>query len=310
MSEEGSEKVLSKEEVAAFDASKGDTADITKLQETRNKGQEEITKKVLGKIINLMMAECEKTLGSFLRRKLLIKHKGTDIKKIFEYCGEGAEKRLYTIFDIKPNDLYGMVALPLPLVLQMVSLLYGGQPTKEEPGETAGKTGAIVAEKLAQICLDAFTLSAREYGGIDCNTVKTVTKPHLSSKINLDEPVYIVEMTLIMGEIESPIILMVMEQFLNEFISVNVHIVTEKHPENNSWRTIIEAQVADSVVTVQAILPAVQLKLSELVELKEGSTIPISDPTSVLISLNGLKLFRANVGQANAKRVAKILGEI
>lgn len=309
------DKVLSKEEVdALFKASKDNGSDLEKIDRNLVEGDQEwsesaFNKKILSNIVNLTTAECEKNLTSFLRKKLTMSHKKTDTKKLSDYMQENTNKQVYTLFQITPNDQYGMVALDLPFLYHAISLLYGGQNSKDEPiFENPGKVGLVVAEKIAQSCIDGFTVTAHEYGQLECQTIKTITQPNLSSKLNVEDSLYIFEMSLHLGELESTVTFMIMENFFKQFLTVNAAAV--KHVESNFWRSAIETQVADSFVEVQAILPSISIKLNDLVAMKNGSLIPISDPTLVYISLNELKLFRANAGQANAKRVAKIISEV
>jgi len=308
----GDEKILSKEEVDALVTASNENG----AQENNTWGNTTIDRsKVLTNITGLMIAECEKTLSSFLRKKLSLTEKVSESKKISEYLEAKTEKHVYTLFELMPNECYGMIVLDLPLLHQAISLLYGGQYLKGEPIiENPGKIGLVVAEKIGQIIMDGFTQGLKEYGQTDSHVVKTMTQPNLSSKLSVDDQVHIVEMNLVIGETESTVTLMAVEEFFNQFFTVNVGKLATALPEKaidaHDWRSVIEAQVADTCVTVQAILPNVSIKLSELMTLKKGALIPIGDPTIVYLSLNDLKLFRATAGQANSKRVAKILGEV
>lgn len=100
-------------------------------------------------------------------------------------------------------------------------------------------------------------------------------------------------------------------EFLQHFIPVNIDDQEGSRARvNQLWQKAIEHQVIDSMVTLVVSLPSVQLNASELVSLKEGDLIPISDPTAVEVYLNNVKLFDAMAGQSNSNLIIKISQEI
>ena len=129
--------------------------------------------------------------------------------------------------------------------------------------------------------------------------------PSLSS----EDKIYALELSFGLGEVEMTIRCMLPEAAIKELLVVTKK-TEAKHREKDFWRTAIKTQVVDSIVNVSVSLPDVTLKVSELMALKAGDIIPISDPTLVYVCLNNLKLFRAKAGQSNAKRVAKIVAQI
>lgn len=316
MSEET--KVLSKEEVdALLKVSHDSDIDLTNMAsgaptqgEKWTENNNPINKAALTNITELTVAECEEILTSFLRKKIITKAKSASRATLSECLNGKSEKHVFSVFHLLPNDCYGMAVIDLTLLHHAINLVYGGHiGAKEEPiMETPGKVGIIVAEKLCQLGLEGFKKACGEYGQVDFKIVKTITLPNLTSKMGLDDRVYAIDMSVFMGEIETSLAIIVKEDFLEEFIPVKNSDV--KHVESNFWRSAIESQVADSLVSVCVTLPDIQVKVNDLMKFKEGDLIPMSDPTLVYVCLNNLKLFRAKAGQANSKRVAKILSEI
>ena len=310
-------KVLSKEEVdALIKVTQDNTVDLAQMAHDGHENTQSWTEancavnsRALTNVTELTTAEVEKLLSSFLRKKINIKSKLNNLAKLSE-CLEGKqEKHIYTVFKIMPQDCYGMVIIDLPLLHQSINLLYGGQVnTTETVIETPGKVGIMIAEKICQIGIDGFTKACGEFGKISCDIIKTITLPNLTSKLSAEDRVYSMEMTAMIGELETTFVVIVREDFLRQFIPVKTS--EAGHLDSNFWRTAIENQVVDSIVTVNVTLPDISMKMNDLSKLKNGDLIPISDPTLVYVCLNNLKLFRANAGQANSKRVAKILSEV
>jgi flagellar motor switch protein FliM len=254
--------------------------------------------------------EVEKIIGSFLRKKIRITVKSFTLKKLSDCFKEAAEKSVFSVFHIKPNDNYGMLAMDLSFLHQIINHLYGGTIQQEETTmATPGKAGNFIAEKIYQLFLTGFAQACQEQGAITTEIVKTSALPSLTSNLVMDDNVYTLEMNFMFDEVESVIRCMIAEDFIKKHI-FGTKKSEIKHREKDFWRTAIKSQVVDSFVSVSVTLPELNLKMNDFVDLKEGDLIPISDPTLVYICLNNLKLFRAKAGQANSKRVAKIVSQI
>jgi flagellar motor switch protein FliM len=307
-------KVLSKEEVdVLLNLSRESIAEITEMANHSGVHQESWTGKVnldvLKNITELTVAECEQIFTSFLRKKILVKYKDTIHAKLSECLTDKVKNHIFSVFHVTPNDRFGMVAMDMVLLHQTINLLYGGVTNKEEPIiEQPGKIGLLIAEKIAQINLDGFKKACNEYGEINCKVIKTMNLPSLTSKLNPEEVVYGINMTVQFEEVESEFMIFLTETFLEGFIPQAPKEIN--YVENNLWRAAIEKQMIDSMVSINITLPDINIKANDLFSLKNGDLIPMTDPTAVYVCLNNLKLFRAKAGQANSKRVVKIVQEI
>lgn len=263
----------------------------------------------LKNLAELTAIECEKNLISFLRKKIAIKFKSVTLAPLGSSLEADSEKNVYSVYRTMPNEHYGMFAQDLNFLHQTINLLYGGKFDFTEPVmEHPGKVGTIIAEKLTQLCLTGFTQACQDYGITTFEVIKTSVLPNLTSNLVLEDQVYILDLTVTYEENEAVMRFMIAEDFLNELMLSRKD--ENKHREKDFWRTAIQSQVVDSVVSVSINLPDVTVKGSDFMALKAGDIIPISDPTLVYVCLNNLKLFRAKAGQANSKRVVKILKQI
>ncbi len=311
-------KVLSTEEVNALSkVAEEKTGDLTELVSSSEKkagegeteSNHEVNNRALANVNELARDECEKSIASFLRKKIILKSKASHFAKLSEVLNGKTEKHVYSVFRMLPSNRYGIVVIDLPLLHQAINILFGGQANpKDTIIETPGKIGTIVAERLAQVGMEGFAQACKEYGVVNFEHIKTVVLPNLISKLSMDDRVYAMELIVAFGEIETNMTIVVAEEFLQEFIPINIIDVT--YIDSDSWRSAIESQVVDSYVTVSVALSEVPIKAKELLELKDGDLIPIDDPTAVFVCLNNVKLFSGSAGQANANRVVKIVNEI
>lgn len=307
-------KVLSTEEVDALSKASQDSGnDLTKLTSGNDKKIENPTSadsKALNNIMELTWSECERIFSSFVRKRIVIKSKSHQFSTVAEALNGKTEKHVYAVFQLKPDHYYGIVVMDLPLLHQMINLIYGGQINEKEPiMEAPGNVGVIVASKIADLALQGFAEGCREYGVINYEMVKTVILPNLISKLAMDDRVYAIEHEVIFGAVTTSLSIFVPEAFLQDFTTTHPTEIAHVEP-SSSWRSAIETQVIDSHVTVTVSLPDISIKAKDLIALKNGDIIPISDPTQVDVCLNGVKLFRGSAAQANSNLVVKILGEI
>jgi flagellar motor switch protein FliM len=263
----------------------------------------------LKNIAEMTAVECEKHIITFLRKKMFTKFKSITLTKLETALDVSTEKCVYSVFRTSPNEHYGMFSIELKFLHQIINLLYGGKIEPSEPAiEKPGKIGTMVAEKIATLCLSGMTQACQDYALTTCEIVKTSSLPSLTSSLVMEDQVYLMELSITYDESESILRFMIAEDFLNELIMSKKD--ETKHREKDFWRTAIQSQVVDSVVTVSINLPDTTMKVSDFMALREGDVIPISDPTLAYVCLNNLKLFRAKAGQPNSKRVVKILKQI
>jgi flagellar motor switch protein FliM len=262
----------------------------------------------LANITDAIRLEWEKAMSAFLRKKISIKVKSTATAQAGVVLEPSDQKYVYTLFRIPPNDHFGLIVTSMPFLHHTINLLYGGKINHDESiMESPGKVGVIVAEKFSHIFLTGFSEACKDYGTVNYEIVKSTPFANLLSSLSLDENVYSIESSIIIDESESTFKFIVMTEFLTNFFPQKKH---PKHKEKDFWRSAINTQVSDSIVNISVTLPDVSMKMHEVMALKEGDTIAISDPTMVYISLNNLKLFRASAGQTNNQRVVKIISQI
>lgn len=304
-------KVLSTEEVdALLKVTQEKGVNLTEVVgTTMSRDVSALNPRALKNITELTWSECEKILTSFLRKKVLVKSSSAGIMNLGDAVKEKAEKHVFSVFKMLPSGFFAVVVSDMPLLHQATNFLFGGQTNDSDPvGEAPGKIGKIISEKLSQLCMEGFTQACKEYGSVAYETIKTVTLPNLITKLSMDDQVYSMELSVMFGEVQTSLTIIVAADFLYEFIPVGV---TDIVPiDSETWRSAIEMQVVDSYVTVSISLPEISIAASELVNLKNGALLSISDPTAVYVCLNNTKLFSGTAGQANSNRVVKIINEI
>lgn len=305
--------VLSPEEVEAIlHASKEQppadlTADLASSEAVQDVKQYAYA---LVNINELFRMEYEKNLAGFLRKKIIITSKQSDLVEFGQIFKEPTPS-IYSTFQIKSTNTYGLFVCDNKLLHQCINLLYGGKLNdKDDVISQPGRVGISIAEKIASLCMNAFVSGCREIGHINFDIIKTTPLVNLASNMGMsaEDQIVTFDLSIFIDEIELTCKLILEEEFLLNFIPAKT--ASTKHREKDFWRKAIKSQFIDSLVTISVTLPDVQMKISDIVKLKEGDEIDISDPTVSYVCLNNLKLFRSIAGQNNSKLAIKVVEQI
>ncbi len=305
-----SDPVLSTEEVdAIMKAAEPAEHDLGSLiSSAREQGNRYCS--ALNHIYEQTRAESERNFSDFFRKKIITRLNNSNLITLSVALSQTDKPLFFHVFRILPQDRYGVFVLDSNFVYQTINLLYGGKINPQETlPENPGKIGLMVAEKLCALALQSFENACTDLGKIQCSILKTSLKPQfpVNVGINGNDEVFQFEFGITMDDLETSMRFLVAESFFSLLIPEKTDLV--KDTEKSVWHTAIQSQVSDSTVSVQASLPEINMRAKDFMALKPGDIIPITDPTAITVCVNSLKLFRAIAGQANGKRVIKILGQ-
>jgi flagellar motor switch protein FliM len=270
---------------------------------------------VVNNIIASFTTESQLRLSSFLRKKVTLKFNSVT-SCLFDEIEHDYSRLLMLNFRILPYDKYGLISFDFIFLHSVINLLYGGIITNNEPiMRSLGKSGIKIAQKVSEIVLTVFQESMVEY--LRTNVKIAETSTHLSAVFKQEkyEKCYNISFCAYFDSLSCNINLIIPEKiFANSDVEV-VGDTDEYLPDGEGRRSIIEhslfdektrKDLIDSNVSVSIILPHIALKLRDVVNLKAGDIIPIGEPTSVFVTLNEKKLYKASAGQSNSHRAVKI----
>lgn len=301
--------ILSSEEVdALLQASQGNQDDLAALlgggQETE---QNKDASANINGIVESIRYELEKIFTAYFRKKIQIKTIQVNYTQLANLVTSD-DVKVYSIFRVAPSNGDNALIFDLSLLNQAVNLLYGGHVNPEEKFNKVGKFGLLTATALAKICLEGLTLGCKEYGTITCDILKTTDLPNLIHHLNSDASVYNIAFNVKLDEVVASMELLLSASCITELLPENV--AKNMQQSKVIWKNVIKDQVIDSQVMLSAQIAEVNMNIQDFMSLKSGDVISISDPTQIFLCLNNVKLFKAIAGQANSKRVAKIVSKV
>ena len=83
-------------------------------------------------------------------------------------------------------------------------------------------------------------------------------------------------------------------------------VQSDKEDTDQRWSQALEDEIMDVSVDFTAQLLEKELSLREMIGLKAGDILPVDMPKSMLVSVEGLPTFRANLGRSNENLALKI----
>lgn len=218
------------------------------------------------------------------------------------------DMRIFSIYHIQAYRCHGIFAMDMPLLHHAITILFGGESAGETCIQTPGETGLIVSDKICQLNLEALTNAFKEFGKLDCKTIKSTTISNFAPYISLDENFFVINFIFKLEEMETRFCFYLNAKVLNEMLPGKM--LEESPSANSMWMQSMQEQISNSYVTARVQLDTVDLQLKDIFGLKEGDVIPINDPTQTYVCLNNVRLFKAQTGQSNGKRVIKIISQV
>lgn len=263
-------------------------------------------------IIETFVTAYQKKLTSFLHKKINIQFSSINISKLDDYHDKD-KRMIWTSFAINEGVHYGLVVFDYPFLHTVINLLYGGQVNHQEPMiKNLGKSGHKIAEKFAHMSMSMFEQAMAEYGSVGLHLLKTAEQLGLVLNQSSSENHYQLSFQVSFYDLDTSLSFIIPCSF---FDALTFNAPIDSHQEastamNMDFSELLQQELVESTVTLEAFLPSMSLKIKEAMNLKTGDLIPIGDPTMVELLLNQKKLFKALVGRANNRRVVKIIDRI
>ncbi len=265
----------------------------------------------LSNICDLTRNELEKSLTTFYRNKIFLKSNPANVARAGSSLSNEENNNVYIAFRLLPTESYGIINISYNLIHQTINILYGGKVNPNDKIITnPGKVGMIIADKIAEMFLDAFIIGCKDFVNVTCEPLKSTTTLNLAFNygIEREDEVYVLDYSLILDENENKLKILISQELVtNSFVK---KVDNNKVRQKDFWREAIKNQVVDSIVNVNITLADIPMRLEQFSQLKEGDLLPIEDPTHVYVCLNNYKLFHATAGQSNSNLVVKVTQQI
>lgn len=268
-------------------------------------------KKIIS-ILEFFVTEYQKKLTSFLRKKINVQFSSIKICKLDDYSDKDT-RMIFTSFAINQGTHFGLVLYDYQFLHTVINLLYGGKVNPHDPMmKSLGKSGQRIAEKFALMSLSVLEKAMSEHGLAALTILKTGEQLGLVLNQTSPERHYEVALQVSFQDLQTSLCFIIPSSFFEGLtFDAPLDLKASQAPLSEmNFSELLQQELVDSTVTLEAFLPSMPLKIKDAMNLKAGDLIAISDPTMVELSLNQKKLFKALVGRASERRVVKIIDRI
>jgi flagellar motor switch protein FliM len=273
---------------------------------------------ILVSIIEQFIAGSQIKLSSFLRKKMLIKCESIKSCHVQDIAHDYAKLMMFNFF-ITPHEKYALISFDFTFLHIVINLLFGGGVSESETVMTSpGKSGVIIANKIASILLDVLQeYTAEELKiGFKFSSISPQLSPVF--KQSKTQKCYDISIKILIDSVVTHMSFVIPEMIFSP-LEREVESKDTIHETSSRQEMIrsplifddkMKEELIDSSVMVMFNLPDVTLKLKEVINLKAGDIISINDPKEVKVVVNNKAMFVATAGQAGQRRVVKILNRV
>ena len=218
-----------------------------------------------------------------------------------------SEINVLTSFSIANMTHYGLFGFGFEFLDPIVSILYGGGPSFK-PSQTTGKAGLKVAEKLSSIAIGVFQNALQEITPSQFSLINTSGQSKTMLNRYLPEQFFYLRLKVSINERESFLHLIFPEMLFASILDE----VGESHETINKPNSVpysgeqFRKELIESKITLIAELDPIKMKINDVLSLKSGDLINITNPSHVNIIHNGKIIFKGTAGKADSNKVIKI----
>jgi len=256
-------------------------------------------------LIDSFILETQNKLCAFLRKNITLKFSTIESCCLDELHPEPDET--IATFSMSGLDPKGFIILPQLLIDCVINALYGGDLTTQGDAlPCIGEMGKRLAKKIAELCITAFGRTSPQKKNGDISLDKITDFTHFIPEGIAKYTLYKLIIDFTMEEVNLSFMFSFPECYLDEIEPSGAQDTDKLVGVNNVNTQLLEKELSESSITLVAFLPEIPIKMGDIMKLKSGDIIPISDPNILYLSVNHKKLFKGLVGSNDTSRVVKV----
>lgn len=264
-------------------------------------------KKIISILNTFMMSFIEKS-STFIGKKMNLEFNEIELNNMQDFLDKNDV--IYTDFLIKKNHCEkGFLVIEKKLINLLINLIFGNEnPDEPENDIMLGKCGHKITINLLSMLLESLKTAIHEDHRFEPQIIGTHDNKHIIMTEARSEKFYQLSFKITCTNKNALLFTYLPEKFIEAITSENhTHEVrgVQDHTEYNKDQ--LKKELIESFMPVRVLLPKISLKFKDVLNLKAGDTIPLSDLGSVELFVGDKKAYQGTVGQANNFRVVKII---
>lgn len=263
--------------------------------------------KKLINIINQFIVDFASKMTTFIGKKIDIEFNSMQVSQINNFSEKEGVK--FANFRIDQFLQEGFLVIENKILNPIINILFGYDEQESMDGIVQlGKFSNIIAKKIIEIMLDSLKTVVNEVTAFEPTLVKISDDIKAFNSQNFPDKFYQIVFRITCFNCHCPIYIFLPELFIEKMTyDKKIEEPALSANEAASVNNRLKKELIDTTVVLTAVLPSIKIKLQDVVKLKPGDLIPIDDPTQVELMLAHKKAYKALVGQAQERRVVKVM---
>lgn len=252
-------------------------------------------------------------LAAIACRKITVEAQEPEIIFYDEYINSIENPMILNLINIDSLNGVALIVFTGQMISNMLDIFFGGDVNKSTSKPRHFGQIEIQISKLIVTTIDkALTDAWQIVKNIEFDYFKSVTNPDTISICDKKSRVLVNKYTLSFDNVESEFSLCIPCQTLEPILDlINYdHTASEDKSTLSEWNQSIKTNLKSSTVTVDCIVAKAQLKLKELLSLKAGDIVSISNPEFAKIKVGDVHLYNGKNGIHNNNRAVKIIEKV
>lgn len=248
-------------------------------------------------------------LFNMLRRAAELSVKGIEMVKFGDYLHGLFVPTSLNLVRVKPLRGTALVVFEPKLVFAVVDNFFGGAGrfhTKIEGREFTPTELRVIQLLLRQAFLDLQEAWAAVMK-LEFEFINSEVNPHFANIVSPREYVVVskfhVELDGGGGDVHVTLPYAMVEPIRSV---LDAGIQSDRVDKDERWTDMMREQLLDAEVEAISVLGKTELSLRSLMNLKPGDVLPIETPRSVELRVEGLPLYRGQVGVSSGRNALKI----
>jgi flagellar motor switch protein FliM len=253
------------------------------------------------------------SLFNMLRHTVEVSINGVQMLKFGEYLHTLFVPTSLNMVRFRPLKGTGLVTMEARLVFILVENFFGGDGRYHAKieGREFTPTERRIIQMLLKIIFEDYHDAWAPVMDADFEYLDSEVNPAMANIVSPTEVIVVnsfhIELDGGGGDFHIAMPYSMLEP-IRELLDAGVQ--SDKEDTDQRWSQALEDEIMDVPVEFNAKLLEKELTLREMIGLKAGDIIPVDMPSSMLVSVEGLPTFRANLGKSHDNLALKITERI
>lgn len=254
-----------------------------------------------------------RSLFTMLRRSAEISVSGVRMMKFSEYIQSLFVPTSLNMVKLKPLRGTGLVVMDPKFVYILVDNFFGGDGRYHAKieGREFTQTETRVVQMVLDLAFKDLNAAWEPVLPVEFIYQNSEVNPQFANIVSPTEVIVLSSFTVELdgggGELHITLPYSMLEP-IRELLDAGLQ--SDRSDIDQRWTQALREEIKTARVELSSTLSEAQLTLRDLVKLKEGDIIPIEQPERVMLSANGVPVFRGEFGVSNGNKAVKIVEQV